>query len=103
MENRIAPFDRAHKVVLEANLEPIFRVPGRIAASIILVVPYVLWWKTSILEFFHAWFELSKIGLRHSIELIGLYLEQIWNQFSMFLGESQQELLESAANFTYVF
>ena len=41
-KSRNTPFDRAHRVVLGTNLEPIFHVPGRIAASITHVVPDVL-------------------------------------------------------------
>ena len=43
-----------------------------------------------------------EIWAYHSIELIELCLEQEYEFWNKFLGESQQELLESAANFTYV-
>jgi len=51
----------------------------------------------------HPWCSwLPKLWLRHSIELIELYLELQWNMNNMFLDEYGQVLLEYGANFTYV-
>jgi hypothetical protein len=98
MENLRIPLDRDRGVVLGRGLHLLEQVPEELQDELLVKYPI----SGSVRRFLEAYFGLSKICLYHSIELIELYLEQFWNAWNLFLGESLGKIFELDANFTYL-
>ncbi len=98
MENLRIPLDRDRGVVLGRGLHLLEQVPEELQDELLVKYPI----SGSVRRFLEAYFGLSKICLHHSIELIELYLEQFWNAWNLFLGESLGKIFELDANFTYL-